>query len=74
MSMSRTLLKQNRSVLGIVRDILQACVDAGINGILVSKISQRANLSYGKATDNCQKLPDLSWKYVLVLCYLFAMF
>ena len=58
MSMSKTLLKQNRSILGIVRDILQACMDAGINGILVSKISQRANLSYGKATHNCQKLID----------------
>lgn len=54
---SRPLLKhQHRSALSITRDILQACMDAGIDGILISKISQNANLSYGTAMSNCQKL------------------
>ena len=35
-------------------------MDAGIDGILVSKISQKANLSYGTTMNNCQKLIDAS--------------
>jgi predicted transcriptional regulator len=49
-------IKQNRTVLGIARDILQACMDAGIDGIMISKISQRANLSYSSAMNTCHKL------------------
>lgn len=50
------LKSQYRNSLGITWDILQACMDAGINGVSVSKISQKANLSHGAVVDNCQKL------------------
>jgi|SRR5579864_5176450 len=53
---SKPFIKHHRSNLSITRDILQACIDAGIDGILISKISQNANLSYGTAINNCQKL------------------
>jgi hypothetical protein len=33
------LKQQNRGSLAITRDILQACMNAGIEGILISKIS-----------------------------------
>ncbi|HYL65658.1 MAG TPA: winged helix-turn-helix domain-containing protein [Nitrosopumilaceae archaeon] len=54
---SKLFLKhQHRSTLSITGDILQACMDAGVDGILISKISQKANLSYTTAMNNCQKL------------------
>ena len=53
---SKSFLKRHRSNLSITRDILQACVDAGADGVLISKISQKANLSYSTAINNCQKL------------------
>jgi len=31
---------------------------AGIEGILISKISQKANLSYNAVVENCKKLID----------------
>ena len=52
------LKPQYRNSLGITWDILQACMDAGINGTSVFKISQKANLSHGAVVDNCQKLTD----------------
>ncbi|TLX71397.1 MAG: transcriptional regulator [Thaumarchaeota archaeon] len=55
----KTFLKQqNRGSLAITRDILQACMHAGIEGILISKISQNANLSYNTVRKSCQKLID----------------
>lgn len=49
---------QYRTTLGITLDILQTCMDAGINGILVSRVSQKANLSHNAAVNNCQRLVD----------------
>jgi len=50
---------QYRTSLGITYDILQACTDAGTNGILISKISQKANLSHDAVMRNCKKLIDI---------------
>lgn len=59
MSSGKTFLKQqSRSTLGITGDILQACIDAGLDGILVSEISLKANLSYTAVMKNCKKLID----------------
>jgi predicted transcriptional regulator len=52
------LKQQHRDSLTITRDILQVCMNAGIEGILISKVSQRANLSYNTAMEICQKLID----------------
>ena len=49
---------QYRTTLGITLDILQTCMDAGVNGILVSRVSQRANLSHNAVVNNCQRLVD----------------
>src|SRR5689334_17895461 len=57
LSLNKQFLKnQHRSTLSITRDVLQACMDAGIDGILISKISQKANLSYSTTISCCQKL------------------
>jgi predicted transcriptional regulator len=57
LSSNKSFLKhRHRSTLSIARDILQACMDAGIDGIFISKISQKANLSYSTTISNCQKL------------------
>ncbi len=49
---------QYRTSLGITFDILEACMDAGINGILISRVSQKANLSHNAVVCNCQRLVD----------------
>lgn len=49
---------QYRTTLGITLDILQTCMDAGVNGILVSRVSQKANLSHNAVVNNCQRLVD----------------
>jgi predicted transcriptional regulator len=57
MSTIKPFLKQQyRSSLGISGDILQVCMNAGIEGILLSKISQRANLSHTATIENSRKL------------------
>lgn len=50
--------RQYRSSLGITWDILQACIDAGVKGIPVFRISQKANISHGVVVENCQRLTD----------------
>lgn len=50
---------QYRTSLGITCDILQACMEAGIDGISVFKISQKANLSHSTVVDNCQRLTNV---------------
>ena len=52
-------VRQYRSSLGITLDILQACMEAGIDGTSVFKISQKANLSHSVIVDNCQKLDNV---------------
>lgn len=49
---------QYRTTLGIINDILQACMDAGAEGVRVSRISQKANLSHNTVVYNCQRLID----------------
>ncbi len=49
---------QYRSVLGITHEILEACTEAGLDGIMISEISLRANLSYRQVTANCERLTD----------------
>jgi predicted transcriptional regulator len=49
---------QYRDSLTITRDILQVCMNAGLEGILISRLSQKANLSHSTAMENCQKLID----------------
>jgi len=59
MSTTKPFLKhQYRGSLTVTVDILQACMHAGIEGILISKISQKANLSYNAVVENCKKLID----------------
>jgi predicted transcriptional regulator len=47
-----------RSFLGIVGDVLKACMERGIEGIPISHISMKAKLSYNMAVETCRKLID----------------
>lgn len=68
-------VRQSRSSWGIMWDILQACMDAGADGIAISKISQKANLSHGVVVYNCKRLTDaeiiktnkINKKYIFVI-------
>lgn len=51
--------QQYRSELGIISDILSVIMDCGKNGIIISSIARRANLSHYSAIEKCQKLIDL---------------
>ena len=50
--------QQYRSEMGIMADILGVTMDGGIQGVIVSAISRRANLSHYAVLDKCQKLID----------------
>ena len=52
------LKHQYRTPLGITYDIMQACIEAGLTGIAISRISQRANLSHSAVMYNCKRLID----------------
>ena len=52
------LKHQYRTPLGITHDIMQACLDAGLGGIAISRISQKANLSHSAVMYNCKRLID----------------
>lgn len=47
---------QYRSGLGIVLDVLEVCMGAGLEGAFISEISRKANLSHYAALENCKKL------------------
>jgi predicted transcriptional regulator len=47
-----------RTPLGITYDVMQACIEEGLSGIAVSRISQRANLSHSAVMYNCKRLID----------------
>ena len=47
-----------RSGLGITRDILRACAEAGIEGSMISEIARKGNLSHYAAIKNCSRLED----------------
>ncbi|MEK6877472.1 MAG: winged helix-turn-helix domain-containing protein [Thermoproteota archaeon] len=48
--------QQYRSEMGIIADILDVTMDGGTQGVIVSAISRRANLSHYAVLDKCQKL------------------
>ena len=50
--------QQYRSEMGIIADILSVTMDGGIQGVIVSAISRRANLSHYAVLEKCQKLID----------------
>jgi predicted transcriptional regulator len=61
MSTRKSVSKQQyRSRTVILADILQIIMDAGIEGVIVSEISRKANLSYTATVENCQKLINAS--------------
>ena len=47
---------QYRSSLGIMHDILHACMQGGMEGILISGVSRQANLSHYAALQNLRRL------------------
>ena len=49
-------LKQYRTSMGILSEIMQIIMDAGMEGVMVSELSRKSNLSYNATVDNCQKL------------------
>jgi len=48
--------QQYRSEMGIMGDILDVAMEGGRNGVIVSAISRRANLSHYAVLDKCEKL------------------
>ncbi len=50
--------QQYRSEMGIIADILGVTMDGGLQGVIVSAISRRANLSHYAVLEKCQKLID----------------
>lgn len=48
--------QQYRSEMGIMGDILDVTMDGGREGVIVSAISRRANLSHYAVLDKCDKL------------------
>ena len=50
--------QQYRSEMGIIADILGVAMDGGMQGVIVSAISRRANLSHYAVLEKCQKLID----------------
>ena len=50
--------QQYRSEMGIISDILHVTMDYGRQGVVISSIARRANLSHYAAIEKCQKLVD----------------
>jgi len=50
--------QQYRSEMGIIADILNVAMDCGSQGVIISAISRRANLSHYAVLEKCQKLID----------------
>ena len=50
--------QQYRSEMGIMGDILDVTADGGREGIIVSAISRKANLSHYAVLDKCEKLVE----------------
>ncbi len=44
--------------MGIIADILGVAMDGGTQGVIVSAVSRRANLSHYAVLEKCQKLID----------------
>lgn len=54
------LKQQYRTSMGILSEIMQIIMDAGMQGVLVSGLSRKSNLSYRATVENCQKLVSAS--------------
>ena len=50
--------QQYRSEMGIMGDILDVAMEGGRNGVIVSAISRKANLSHYAVLDKCEKLVE----------------
>jgi predicted transcriptional regulator len=50
--------QQYRSEMGIMGDILDVTLNGGQQGVIVSVISRRANLSHYAVLDKCEKLVE----------------
>jgi predicted transcriptional regulator len=50
--------QQYRSEMGIMGDILDVTLNGGQQGVIVSAISRRANLSHYAVLDKCDKLVE----------------
>ena len=50
--------QQYRSEMGIMGDILDVTLNGGQQGVIVSAISRRANLSHYAVLDKCEKLVE----------------
>ncbi len=48
--------QQYRSEMGIMGDILNVTAEGGRDGVIVSVISRRANLSHNAVMEKCEKL------------------
>ena len=55
LSMSK---QQYRSEMGIMGDILDVTADGGRDGVIISAISRKANLSHYSVLDKCEKLVE----------------
>ena len=53
---SLSISKQNRSQMGILGDVLEVTIQSGSQGVIISTIARKANLSYYAVLDKCQKL------------------
>jgi predicted transcriptional regulator len=53
---SLSISKQNRSQMGILGDVLEVTIQSGSQGVIISTITRKANLSYYAVLDKCQKL------------------
>ncbi len=56
MSRQESVIKQNRSQMAIIGDILDVTMQGGRKGVIVSSISRKANMSYYAVLDKCERL------------------
>ncbi len=56
MSRQESVIKQNRSQMAIIGDILDVTMQGGRKGVIVSTISRKANMSYYAVLDKCERL------------------
>ena len=54
--MTLRLRSHYRSEMGIMGDILHACIDGGRDGICVNALGRKANLAHYAVLDKCEKL------------------
>ena len=52
--------QQYRTSIGIMSEILQIIMDGGMEGVMVSELARKANLSHRATVDYCEKLMGAS--------------